>query len=961
MADVNGMLNSAESALAKIYGWVDKSESKVASIVAMGSKFAESISKVTSGSRQQTSARAGSGGNLMENSLGNVPEFQAQGAAGGGTGGAGVSGGGSGGGATVSASASGPSSWRPAAIAAGAASTLYNITPGTSDAFAMQGALFPTAFAATGPYDKKAVGERIIQGIGVGASSTTDPAAAAALAAARFFVFSEGDRSVDNMLKGAEFAHVMTGMANPTALVGMTDIYRGGSGVNDRLLSMGVSQLNADGSLRDLGEIVNELLKRGNIDNMTEEEFNKSMAMGFMGQTFSYAFGDSPELYSQAAALARAQVKSGNQVLRYGDGSALEAAYGMGREESPYETISRTTSNQFEALVNWSEEIRKGADFMSHFNSGLAKAIDILVKVPIIGPVFGMGKGAWDALAGNFRSTGGDIVGRGSTAHDSVKAVLAPGEYVLNARAASLIGKDALDDMNSLGHEFGSGFASPAPVFLSKGGSASTGNSVNGSQVANLASQYVGRVPYIPSHLIRNKGKSPGPENGWDCSTFVQWVYGQFGVKTPGYSDNFLGFGNPVNKENLQPGDILVWNTMSDRTAGHVSIYAGNGEHVHAANKDAGTIKGKISDWYWSRFLGARRADTDALSAPTEDVGSSPKPEPGITDLLAGVSLASAFVSGDRARPFTAAVAFSLPGLSGVNGMMGPVVANADAVNYASTSYGTSLSASSSVGEDDEKSWFESGGLSLLNRIRGFFGLGDSSNSSSGGSTQTGNTQTSQTGTVASSDTDEERRNFATRILQGIGAPTTGTALKAMLEWMRHEGGHYKNNADFNPLNTTQKMPGDGPMSSKNPKIRSYGNWEDGVAATLRTITSDKYGYPKIVQAFRENKDLGSIYRAINKSQWGTKTLPGYAHGTEYVSGDQVANLHQGELVMPAAQAQMFRMALQEALSGARRGPEQVNVTLNIERASDEEAERFARKVVSIVRNEEKHDRLATL
>ena len=74
--------------------------------------------------------------------------------------------------------------------------------------------------------------------------------------------------------------------------------------------------------------------------------------------------------------------------------------------------------------------------------------------------------------------------------------------------------------------------------------------------------------------------------NGADCSGFVQSVYANFGVSLPRTSYEQQNAGTEVSYADAQPGDLICY-------GGHVAIYMGNGQIVHASNSVDGI---KISD-----------------------------------------------------------------------------------------------------------------------------------------------------------------------------------------------------------------------------------------------------------------------------------------------------------------------------------------------------------------------------
>ncbi|MDO4792376.1 MAG: C40 family peptidase [Buchananella hordeovulneris] len=94
----------------------------------------------------------------------------------------------------------------------------------------------------------------------------------------------------------------------------------------------------------------------------------------------------------------------------------------------------------------------------------------------------------------------------------------------------------------------------PAPVI----------GAANGS-IAEIALRYLG-VPYV-------WGGSDA--NGFDCSGFVQFVYAQAGISLPRTSYGQGNAGTIIGYDEARPGDIVAW-------GGHVAIYLGDGQIVHA-------------------------------------------------------------------------------------------------------------------------------------------------------------------------------------------------------------------------------------------------------------------------------------------------------------------------------------------------------------------------------------------
>ena len=156
----------------------------------------------------------------------------------------------------------------------------------------------------------------------------------------------------------------------------------------------------------------------------------------------------------------------------------------------------------------------------------------------------------------------------------------------------------------------------------------------------------------------------------------------------------------------------------------------------------------------------------------------------------------------------------------------------------------------------------------------------------------------------------KSQQEWATGLLGKLGAPVTDQNLQAMTTWMAFEGGHWKNNANYNPLNTTQKE--NGAKSINSAGVKSYQSWDQGYQATLDTLNNGKY--TNILSALRQGTDASAVLGAVNASPWGTK-IPGYAGTT----------------------------------GGTTAGGQTVNINLTISKASDAEAVAFAKKVKDIL------------
>lgn len=110
-----------------------------------------------------------------------------------------------------------------------------------------------------------------------------------------------------------------------------------------------------------------------------------------------------------------------------------------------------------------------------------------------------------------------------------------------------------------------------------------------GIAVAEYALQFVGN-PYVYGGTSLT--------NGADCSGFVMSVYANFGVSLPHSSASDRTQGYAVDGlENAQPGDLICY-------SGHVALYIGDGQIVHASNKKTGI---KVSNADYRKILAIRR------------------------------------------------------------------------------------------------------------------------------------------------------------------------------------------------------------------------------------------------------------------------------------------------------------------------------------------------------------------
>lgn len=93
-----------------------------------------------------------------------------------------------------------------------------------------------------------------------------------------------------------------------------------------------------------------------------------------------------------------------------------------------------------------------------------------------------------------------------------------------------------------------------------------------GQTVAKFAQRFVGN-PYVWGGTNLNTGA--------DCSGFIGSIYRSFGYSLPRSSYDLRSAGRRVSYSDKQPGDIICYD-------GHVAMYIGNGQIVHASSRKTG-------------------------------------------------------------------------------------------------------------------------------------------------------------------------------------------------------------------------------------------------------------------------------------------------------------------------------------------------------------------------------------
>lgn len=108
-------------------------------------------------------------------------------------------------------------------------------------------------------------------------------------------------------------------------------------------------------------------------------------------------------------------------------------------------------------------------------------------------------------------------------------------------------------------------------------------------------------------YSIVNTAKNYIGASGYDCSGFVQHVYGEQGISLGRDTYHQINEGTPVTS--LQPGDILFFSTSHNGVPQHEGIYIGNNEMIHVSSSSGDRVIVANLTWFYNnyQYLGARR------------------------------------------------------------------------------------------------------------------------------------------------------------------------------------------------------------------------------------------------------------------------------------------------------------------------------------------------------------------
>ncbi len=100
------------------------------------------------------------------------------------------------------------------------------------------------------------------------------------------------------------------------------------------------------------------------------------------------------------------------------------------------------------------------------------------------------------------------------------------------------------------------------------------------------------------------------PETGFDCSGFVRYVFREAAnITLPPTARAISQIGKAVKKDELQPGDLVFFNTLKSAFS-HVGIYIGNNKFIHAPRAGGSVrVEDMQADYWTKRYNGAQRLE----------------------------------------------------------------------------------------------------------------------------------------------------------------------------------------------------------------------------------------------------------------------------------------------------------------------------------------------------------------
>lgn len=687
-----------------------------------------------------------------------------------------------------------------------------------------------------------------MKGLGpLGITSEQSPAATAAILAARGVM--PGTAQFKTMMGEIGGAARYMNMANENAAVALSGLTQGG--MSSRLYQAGISTFDREkGEFRGGSAVFNQILDRMTFgrEKASVKDTMNSIQGGFLQQTAN-SLGmseDQRQLFYQTA------------INRAGGTEKDLAKLGIGA--NPLEAQKRIVQSDVETLNAYVKPVLKGmenaADIVEAANRGLQKFADQLGYVS--GLMGGIGQSRVGAGLGV--ATGGFLGGAGTILGAMGAAKLlkgaggaAKGLFGKLGGVKGLLGKAGAAGLTYTGMEYLQGILNKANVSddvrqyanfafdMAQGGLTGL---ATGNPLVGIGGVFAGGVGAIEKPYGGKGGPSGNSFGGSFGASQSQMAlsspvaggltsasYGDKGKIWNGGKHTGNDYPCPIGTDVRATMDGVVYNDNPTSEYGKtVQIDHGNGYQ---------TLFGHLSKVLVSNGQKVKKGDVIGKSGDTGNVdGPHVHYE----------------VRKGKNNPVNPDQLQSGPdgGFSAVNALT-----SASLTTSISGTEGNNVALSKLLGSGTTSSLAQS--FTTLGGVQG-------ASSAYGGTAGGGGSGTAKVILGTGSE-----REWATGLLGKLGAPVSEASINALTTWMRHEGGHWKNSANYNPLNTTYSMAGSTSMNSVG--VKSYKSWEDGYAATVNTLTGKNAtdrGYSAIVSALKSGASTDAILDAVNKSAWMT-------------------------------------------------------------------------------------------
>ncbi len=137
--------------------------------------------------------------------------------------------------------------------------------------------------------------------------------------------------------------------------------------------------------------------------------------------------------------------------------------------------------------------------------------------------------------------------------------------------------------------------------------------SAKADTIINLGKTFIKKTPAGKPVYDYKLGATFEKDHTFDCSSFMQYVFGKNGIKLPRTSREQSKVGTAVSYQNLRKGDLILF-TNEDRKdkvgiehIGHVGVYIGDGKMLHTSKPGVGPTVKELEPYWKSMFVTARR------------------------------------------------------------------------------------------------------------------------------------------------------------------------------------------------------------------------------------------------------------------------------------------------------------------------------------------------------------------